>query len=56
MENRRLPWVWAANADVPPWRVVSCRAAHAVLELRAGEASLYGFAPGARLSAGLLES
>jgi uncharacterized protein len=36
-------------ADVVPWRVVACRAAHAAIELRAGQASLYGFAPGARL-------
>src|SRR5256885_14307470 len=36
-------------ADVAPWRVVSCRAAHAVLELVAGQAALCGRAPGAVL-------
>ena len=42
-------------ADVAPWRVVSCGASHAVLELRSGEASHYGFVPGARLAPALLQ-
>jgi uncharacterized membrane protein (UPF0127 family) len=41
-------------ADVPPWRVVSCRAAHAAIELFAGQASLYGWAPGAVLPAAVM--
>jgi uncharacterized membrane protein (UPF0127 family) len=39
--------------DVAPWRIVSCAGAHAVLELRAGEAVRYGLAPGAWLASAL---
>jgi uncharacterized membrane protein (UPF0127 family) len=36
-------------ADMLPWRVATCRGAHAAIELRAGQASLYGLARGARV-------
>jgi uncharacterized membrane protein (UPF0127 family) len=40
--------------DVGPWRAVFCRAAHAALELRAGEAAQYGIAPGVVLDRAML--
>jgi uncharacterized membrane protein (UPF0127 family) len=39
--------------DLAPWRIVSCIGAHAVLELRAGEAARYGLRPGESLAAAL---
>jgi uncharacterized protein len=38
-------------ANVQPWRTRSCRRAHAVLELAAGEAARCGIAVGERLNA-----
>jgi len=46
--------VLAVASDVAAWRVLVCRAAHAALELRAGEAAVYGFVPGAVLPPALL--
>ena len=43
--------VVAVEPDVPPWRVASCRGAHSVLELPAGEAARRGLRPGERLEA-----
>jgi hypothetical protein len=38
--------------DLAPWRARFCRRAHAVLELRAGQAASYGIAAGALLELG----
>jgi uncharacterized membrane protein (UPF0127 family) len=43
--------VVAIEAGLKPWRVASCRGAHAVVELRAGEAARRGLEPGERLEA-----
>lgn len=43
--------VLKVSSDVKPWRARSCRRAHAVLELSAGEAARRGIARGQRLSA-----
>jgi uncharacterized membrane protein (UPF0127 family) len=50
----RMGRVLRVAAVVPPWRAVFCRAAHGALELRAGQASCYGIAPGALLDRALL--
>jgi uncharacterized protein len=42
--------VLKVSAHVRPWRARSCRRAHAVVELPAGEASRRGIAPGQTLS------
>jgi uncharacterized membrane protein (UPF0127 family) len=41
--------------DLPPWRVAMCRGAHAAIELRAGQASLYGLAAGVCAPSTVLE-
>lgn len=46
--------VLAVHDDVAPWRMVSCRGARVVLELRSGDASAYGFRAGAVLSDAVL--
>jgi uncharacterized protein len=43
--------VVAIEPDLGPWRVASCRGAHAVVELRAGEAARRRIHPGERLEA-----
>jgi uncharacterized membrane protein (UPF0127 family) len=40
--------------EMLPWRAAACRDAYAAVELRAGQASLYGLAPGARAPAATL--
>ena len=43
--------VVAIERDLRPWRVASCRGAHSVLELPAGEAARRRLQPGERLEA-----
>ena len=50
----RMGRVLRVAAEVPPWRAVFCRAAHGALELRAGQASRYGMAPGVTLDRAVL--
>jgi uncharacterized membrane protein (UPF0127 family) len=40
-------WGWPIRIEraVPPWRVVACRAAAAVIEMRAGEAASHFVVP-----------
>lgn len=37
--------------ELPPWRLASCRGAHSVVELAAGEAARHGLRAGERLDA-----
>jgi uncharacterized membrane protein (UPF0127 family) len=41
--------------DLAPWRTAKCRGARAVLELRGGQASRYGIAPGTLLDPTFIE-